>query len=66
MKDCNPFTGIGQFLFACIITALAVIMLAGQLYIAKRWCDYMWLMLVFIALSVYGCRVSWQEYKEGK
>lgn len=66
MKDFNPFTGIGQFLLACIIAALAVIMLAGQLYIAKRWCDYMWLMLVFIALGVYGCRVSWQEYKEGK
>lgn len=66
MKDFNPFTGIGQFLFACIITALAVIMLAGQLYIAGKWCDFMWLMLVFIVLGIAGCKVSWKEYKEGK
>lgn len=66
MKDYNPFTGIGQFLFACIITALAVIMLVGQLYIAREWMDFMWLMLVFIALGIYGCKVSWQEYKQDK
>lgn len=66
MKDFNPFTGIGQFLFACIITALAVTMLVGQLWIAREWSDYMWLMLVFILLGIAGCRVSWKEYKEDK
>ena len=66
MKDFNPFTGIGQFLLACIIAALVVTMFIGQLCIAGKWCDFMWLMLLLVVLSLYGCKVSWKEYKEGK
>lgn len=66
MKDFNPFAGLGQFIFSCIVAVLTITMLVGQLIVAKKWCDFMWLMLVFVVLSIIGCKVSWNEYKQDK
>lgn len=66
MKEFNPFAGIAQFVGACILTALIVALLVGQLIMAKEWQDHMYIMLIMIGLSVMGCKLSWKEYKQDK